>query len=640
MRENRPDINELIASRLDRRSVLKGAAAASAFGLFGGASGEAGAQAMREPARAPLTFTEISHALEPGTRVPTGYAAQVVVRWGDKVMPGAPEFDPRAQSAAAQLRQFGYDNDFLAFKPLPYGSNNSERGLLCSNHERNSTPLMFPGVTSATTGQLTREQCEVQMASQGHAVVEIRREGRNWRVVPDSPLNRRYTALDSVMRIGGPAAGHARMRTSADPSGTRVIGTLNNCAAGETPWGTILTCEENFHNYFLGDPRQGSEAAARERYGVNGRGSYVWGRYHDRFNLDREPNEPNRFGWVVEIDPYDPSWTPVKRTALGRCKHEGATCALTADGRVAVYTGDDERFEYVYKFVSRGRYNPRDRAANRTLLDDGTLYAARFDANGAMRWLPLVFGRGPLTRANGFNSQADVVIEARRAADLVGATPMDRPEDIEPHPMTGRVYVVLTYNEQRRPANDPDPRRRANPANPRPNNLGGHIIEMIHPTVNGRVDHGAEQARWEFFMLAGDPSKSDQGVRYLNPISSNGWVGRPDNVAFDPKGRIWIATDGQDDYGNVSDSLYAAEVAGPARGATRLFFNAPRGAEVCGPCFTPDGKTLFLAIQHPAEERNSTFDSPTTRWPDNRDDMPPRPSVIAITKDDGGEIGS
>jgi hypothetical protein len=635
----RSDINELIAARLDRREVLKGAAAASAFGLFGGA-GEAGAQVLREPARAPLGFTEVPHALEQGTRVVPGYTAQVVVRWGDKVMPGAPDFDPRAQTAAAQLRQFGYDNDYLAFMPLPYGSNSSERGLLCSNHERTSTPLMFPGVTPANVGQLTREQCEVQMASQGHAVVEIRREGRNWRVVADSPFNRRYNALDSLMRIGGPAAGHPRMRTSADPTGTRVIGTFNNCAGGETPWGTILTCEENFHNYFTGNPRQGGEAAARERYGVTGRGTYVWGRYHDRFNLDREPNEPNRFGWVVEIDPYDPSWTPVKRTAIGRCKHEGATCALTADGRVAVYTGDDERFEYVYKFVSRGRYNPRDRAANRNLLDDGTLYAARFDANGAMRWLPLVFGRGPLTRANGFNSQADVVIEARRAADLVGATPMDRPEDIEPHPTTGRVYVVLTYNEQRRPANDPDARRRANPANPRPNNLGGHIIEMIHPTVNGRVDHGAEQARWEFFMLAGDPAKTAEGARYLNPTSANGWVGRPDNVAFDAKGRIWISTDGQDDYGNVSDSLYAAEVAGPARGATRLFFNGPRGSEICGPCFTPDNKTLFLAIQHPAEERNSTFDSPTTRWPDNQDTMPPRPSVIAITKDDGGDIGS
>jgi secreted PhoX family phosphatase len=233
-----------------------------------------------------------------------------------------------------------------------------------------------------------------------------------------------------------------------------------------------------------------------------------------------------------------------------------------------------------------------------------------------------------------------VVIEARRAADIMGATPMDRPEDIEPNPLTGRVYVVLTYNERRKPANDPDVRARVNPANHRLNNKYGQIVEIVPPLVNGKPDHTALECRWEFFLLGGDPKNPEHGAMYLGPVSSEGWVSCPDNVAFDPKGRVWISTDGQDDAIGFNDSLYGADTRGPGRGITRLFFNGPRGGEICGPEFTPDGKTLFLAIQHPGEEKDSTFDKPTTRWPDFKDNLPPRPSIIAITKDDGGEIGS
>jgi len=626
-----PGIAELIEARISRRTALKGLAAVGAIGLFGceslaarrGASGDT-----------PLTFTEIGRFLDQTTHVAPGYEVQVLIRWGDPIRRSGPAFRPGAQWPDEQEQQFGAENDFLAFMPLPRGSKSSTRGLLCVNHENHRAHLAWPGMTAKDyASKMTRERCEVQMAAQGHTIVEIARTGNKWALVDDSSFNRRISARSTQMRVAGPAAGHARMRTSADPAGLQIIGTYNNCAGGVTPWGTVLTAEENFNFYFAGDAAKGPEAAARKRYGITGRGRYNWGLYFDRFNLDREPNEPNRFGWVVEIDPYDPKSTPVKRTALGRCKHECATTALSHDGRVAVYSGDDERMEYVYKFVTRERYDPARPEANRDLLDAGTLYVARFEANGRMRWLPLVFGEGPLTAANGFNSQADVAIEARRAADLLGATPMDRPEDVEAHPATGRVYVVLTYNEQRKP-------EQVNAANPRGPNRYGHIIEIVPPLADGAPDHAATECAWGFFLLGGDPAKPEHGARYAAPVTANGWVAAPDNVAFDPHGRIWISTDGQDDAAGFADSVYAAETSGPRRGATRCFFSAPRGAEICGPEFTPDGKTLFLSIQHPGDESGSTYDKPSTRWPDFKDGVPPRSSVVAVTKSDGGEIGS
>ena len=617
-----PAIGEVIS----RRTMLKGMAASGAFGLFGCATATQGQSASGDGS-APLTFAEVGRSTDDKHHVPPGYNVQVLLRQGDPIRPGAPEYNPATQTGAEQERQFGTDADFISFMPLPYGSRSSTRGLLGVNHENHRAALCFPG----NPKQLTREQVEVQMAAVGFSIVEIAKEGNQWRVVKDSRYNRRIST-NAPMRISGPAAGHPRMRTSADPTGTRSFGTFNNCAGGTTPWGTMLTAEENIQNYFSGDPTKGPEAGARKRFGMSGKGRYAdWGRYFDRFNLDKEPNEPNRFGWIVEIDPYDPNHTSVKRTALGRCAHECATHAVSHDGRVAIYSGDDARMEYVYKFVTEGRFDPKNREANRDLLDRGTLYAARFEANGKMRWLPLVHGQGKLTAENGFGSQADVMIELRRAGEAVGATPMDRPEDVEAHPLTGRVYVVMTFNEQRSAA-------QVNPANPRANNKFGHIVEIVPPLVGGKPDHTATECDWGFFMLGGDPSKPEHAARYGGPVSANGWVAAPDNLAFDPKGRIWISTDGQDDAAGFNDALYGACVSGPNRGVTRGFFSAPAGSEVCGPEFTPDGKTLFLAIQHPGD--GSTFDKPSTRWPDFRNDLPPRSSVIAITKADGGEIGS
>jgi secreted PhoX family phosphatase len=355
-----------IAELIARRTLLKGIAASSTFGLFGCAAGRSG-EAV--DGSAPLTFAEIGRTKDDKAHVSPGHDVQILIRHGDPIRRGGPAFRPGQQTGAEQEQQFGSDNDFLAFMPMPRGSNSSARGLLGVNHENHRAAQVWPDMTSAA--KMTREYCEVSMAAQGFSIVEIEKAGSSWRVIDDSKYNRRISA-NTPMRASGPAAGHPRMRTRDDPSGTRPVGTFNNCAGGVTLWNTILTAEENIQFYFLGDQSKGPEAAARKRYNIGSVVRYPWGRYFDRFNIDQEPNEPNRFGWVVEIDPFDPQSTPVKRTALGRFSHECATCALSHDGRVAVYSGDDARGEFVYKFVTRDRA-----AGGKDLLDNGTLYVAR-----------------------------------------------------------------------------------------------------------------------------------------------------------------------------------------------------------------------------------------------------------------------
>jgi secreted PhoX family phosphatase len=643
----RRPIGTVIRERLGRRDALRGllgagAAAGLAQRLLSSTAALAQAPPQAHSSGNPpgagistLSFPELRHQSTEGDAVAEGHEIQAVLRWGDPILADAPEFDPLGQSAEAQARQFGYNCDYLDFFPLPQGSRSSEHGLLAVNHEYASTQLMFPGLGAGSQARrrVTEAQARIEMAAHGMSVVELRRDaGGRWSAVRDSRFNRRVTAT-TPMRISGPAAGHPRLRTTADPEGVRALGTLNNCAGGNTPWGTVLTAEENFNLYFIGDAAEtGEQSAIYKRYALTKAGSYAWGRFESRFNLDREPNEPNRFGWVVEFDPYDPDSVPVKRTAIGRFKHEGCTHAVAPDGRVVIYSGDDERFEYLYKFVTARPWNPGNRAANRDLLDDGTLFVARFEADGTMRWLPLIHGQGPLTAANGFRSQGDVLVETRRAADLLGATPMDRPEDVETNPVNGRVYAMLTNNVRRTEA-------QVNPANPRPRNLHGHVLEIVPPDADrGAPDHAADAMRWEIFIAGGKPG-ADHGAQYHRATSDVGWLSCPDNCAFDSRGRIWISTDGMDDAAGLADGVYAADTAGKGRGLTRLFYQAPTGAEVAGPRFTPDDTTLFLSIQHPAEEDGSSYDNPSTRWPDFRPDLPPRPSVIAITRRGGGPVG-
>lgn len=614
-------IGELIERRLSRRGALAGLAGTAVFAALGG---KAGAQSSPSS----FTFQEVPHVNDPTHHVPDDYEVQVLIRWGDPVLPGAPAYDPAQQSAAAQALQFGYNNDFLGLHALPAGSTSGDRFLLVVNHEYTNTNLMLAGIGEGREARLrvNKPQAEIEMAAHGGSVLELSREGRRWKVVDASRYARRIDA-NTPMRLAGPAAGNGKMKTSADPAGTGVLGMFNNCAGGETPWGTWLTCEENINFYFTGDQAKHPDQMLAKRYGIGQRVAYAWGRYFDRFDFEKEPNEPNRFGWIVEIDPYDPQSTPVKRTALGRFAHEGCHHAVAKDGRVVCYMGDDSRFEYVYKFVTSRPWNPADRAANRDLLDEGMLYVARFDEGGKVVWLPLVHGQGPLTAENGFVSQADVVIGARRAGDLLKATPMDRPEDIEANKVNGCIYVALSNNGSRKP-------EQVNPANPRAKNDHGHILEIA--PKDG--DHAAAEGTWSILVAGGRPGK-DEGTKYHPQTSEDGWLTCPDNVTFDSRGRLWIATDSGEIAG-IADGLYACDVAGPGRALTRQFFAAPKGAEVCGPTFTPDDRTLFLAIQHPGEGKGSTYESPATRWPDFKDGQPPRPSVLVITKKDGGAIGS
>ncbi len=383
-----PTLGDVINARFNRRGLLKGTLGVSAVAGLMAVSPlamlVASGKARASGALSRYDFQEISHGVDRTDHVAPGYDADILIRWGDPVTPGAPAFDPANQSAERQAQQFGYNNDYVGYVPL---NGSSEHGLLCVNHEYTNEELMFPGIERQDRGEtpfanMTREMVDIEMAAHGGSVLEVRRRDGKWQVVANSRYGRRITANGTEMRISGPAAGHARMQTSADPTGRRVIGTFNNCAGGITPWGTYLMAEENFNGYFSGTLPEGhKESANHKRYGVPGNW-YAWGRWHERFDVAKEPNEPNRHGWIVEVDPLDPTSRPVKRTALGRFKHEGAESIVNADGRVVVYSGDDQRFDYLYKFVSHGRYDPNDRAANMRLLDEGTLYVARFHGDG------------------------------------------------------------------------------------------------------------------------------------------------------------------------------------------------------------------------------------------------------------------
>ncbi|WP_134682399.1 PhoX family protein [Paracoccus ravus] len=628
-------MGDIIAARFSRRGFLQGSMASAAIAATVSPMAIMAASEARAATGSVFSFPEVEAGVDADHHVAEGYDADILLRWGDKVFDDAPEFDPTNQSEAAQERQFGYNNDFVGFIPL---DGSADRGLLVVNHEYTNEHLMFPGIVTVTDGEITvtdatAERVAIEMAAHGGTIIELRREGGKWQPVLDGALNRRITAK-TEMQLSGPVAGHDRVKTAADPEGRKVFGTINNCAGGVTPWGTYILAEENIHGYFMGElPADHPEAGNYERLGLPG-GEYQWGRFEDRFDISKETNEPNRFGWVVEVDVMDPNSIPKKRTALGRFKHEGAESVVAKDGRVVFYLGDDERFDYVYKFVTAGRYNPDDRAANMDLLDEGTLYVARFDEDGSMVWLPLIHGEGPLTADNGFASQADILIETRRAADLLGATPMDRPEDIQPNPKTGRAYVMLTNNTKR---------EEANAANPRVDNAFGHIVEILE--ADG--DFTATSGQWEILLQCGDPSVAEVGATFSTETTKNGWFGMPDNAAIDADGRLWVSTDGNNNKATGrTDGLWAVDTEGDARGTSRLFYRVPVGGELCGPCPTEDMTTMFVAIQHPGDGgddweghgRPSYYEDLSTRWPDFNDAMPVRPAVVAITKQGGGRI--
>jgi uncharacterized protein len=621
--------SEIMAQRLSRRQVLAGGLVAASLAVLrpmhgSAANSQAGGGAL-------LGFSGIPVSTGDALIVPPGYVTEVLYAWGDPVSDG-PAFKPDASNTAEeQALQAGMHHDGIQFFPLPAGDVSSTHGLLAVNHEYTDDGLLHADGMEPWTAEKVRKS----QAAHGVAVIEVRLEGNRWRLVRPSAYARRITGSTPI-EISGPAAGHALLRTQADPTGRTALGTLNNCAHGVTPWGTYLTCEENFNSYFVN--HSGTIPSLQVRYGITDKGfGYRWHEFDERFDASRHPNEPNRFGWIVEIDPYDPARPPVKRTAMGRFKHEGAALAIAPDHRVVFYMGDDERFECIFKFVSRDRYDAANRAANLSVLDEGVLYAARFNADGTGEWLEFTAGKNGLAAAAGFPSQAEVVINARGAAEVVKATRMDRPEWIAVHPKTREVYCALTNNTNRAA----DGRPPVDAANPRQQNVFGHIIRWRERDR----DPTATRFEWDVFVLCGDPGNPDPGKR--GTIKGD-IFGSPDGLWVDRRGVLWIQTDvstsalNKGDYANLGNNMMLA--ADPTTGEVRRFLTGPRGCEITGVITTPDGRTMFVNIQHPGEtaSERSNPASPTavSSWPDGPAGGRPRSATVVIRKSDGGVIGT
>ena len=441
------------------------------------------------------------------------------------------------------------------------------------------------------------------------------------------------------MEITGPAAGHDRLKTSADPTGTKVLGTVNNCAGGVTPWGTYVMAEENFHGYFSGElPADHPEAANYKRYGVP-EGAYDWASFYDRFDVAKEPNEPNRFGWIVEVDPIDPTSVPKKRTALGRFKHEGAESIVAKDGRVVFYLGDDERFDYVYKFVTAGTFNPDDRAANMNLLDEGTLYVAKFDEDGTLR----MAAAGP--RPGAADRRERLCQPGRRAdRDAPRRRPARRHQDgpARGHPAERRQRQGLRDADQQHASARPS---RSTPPTRAPRTPSATSSRSPKPTATSPRPSGT----WEVLLKCGDPSVAEVGATFSTDTTANGWFGMPDNCAIDAAGRLWVATDGKNPRPPAAPTASGPSTPRATRAPRRSCSSACRSAPRCAArCSPPTMQTLFVAVQHPGDGgddwegfgRPSYYEDPSTRWPDFKDDMPVRPSVVAITKQGGGKIAS
>ncbi len=640
-------IRDEITKAVQRRSVLKGAAAsAGALVVTTGlaeAAVAAPASAGAAEGRATSNLARAAYApVRPNKRdavtVPDGFDHDVVIRWGDPVVPG-PAFDVDRQSVEAARTQFGYNCDYVGVYDLSYGRG-GDTALLVVNHEYTDENIMFPADTYSPA-----EIKAIAMSNHGMSVVTIKRGlvPGSWRRVTnlDKAARNRRIHIATEFELVGPAAGDERLRTSVDPSGRRVLGTLNNCAGGATPWGTALSGEENFNQYF--DLPEGGTLDARytaeyARYGINGKGR-GWSEVELRFDLAAEPHEPHRFGWIVEVDPTDPTSTPVKHTMLGRFKHEGANIIISRSGRAVAYMGDDERGDYLYKFVSTEKFDPKKSAKarrhNMRLLTKGTLYVARLTGDGTEDgeydgtgvWIPLCSDTESFVEGM---SVADVLLFTRLAADKVAPTKMDRPEDVEPNLVNGKVYAALTNNSNRGkpelPVDEANPigssmvrSALGAPLTPASGNRNGYVLELT--ATNG--NHALGTFTWDLMLVCGDPEAPETyfagfDKSQVSPISC------PDNVAFDSDGNLWISTDGNALGSN--DGVFRVPTAGPNRGQVLQFATMPRLAEACGPLITDNNRSLFFAVQHPGESDTASFEAQASTWP-HTDDFP-RPSVV------------
>ncbi|MGK3947973.1 PhoX family protein [Microbacterium sp. K2] len=628
-----------IASAVFSRRALFGLGAAAAVAIAVGAdrsapvsapaAAGAGSVALGKPGTAGLSFTAIApvSADVDALTVPDGFTWEPLIRWGDPLFSTAPTFDFAAQSPQAQAGQFGYNSDYLDIVPDPSG----KTGVLVNNHEYVNPGIMFPPTTDRAE---LRRRGDVYKAAQGMSVVDIRRRrvGDPWTYVVDGRRNRRIT-VETMFELTGPAAGSDLVKTAADPEGRWVHGTLGNCAGGTTPWGTILSGEENFNGYFA----WAADTPEQRRYSASSTTttSTGWESYDPRFNA-HDPdfvNEPNRFGYIVEIDPQDPTSTPRKHTAMGRFKHEGANVQVARDGRVVAYMGDDERNDYLYKFVSKNRISG-SRKKNLSLLSEGDLYVAKFGGNspateisgsgalptdgafdGTGSWISLT--RNGRSAVPGFSTE-QVLVHTRLAADAVGATKMDRPEDVQPSPATGKIYVALTNNSGRTAVDE---------ANPVTGNRYGHVLELTETKGHSGTSFG-----WSVLLLCGDPETFDNAYFAGFPKESVSPISCPDNLAFDSVGDLWISTDGAPSTIGLADGLFKVPLTGPERGHVQQFLAVPRDAETCGPVIHDREGLVFVAVQHPGED--GTFDAPNSLFPDYGSNAPgdvpnaPRPAVV------------
>jgi secreted PhoX family phosphatase len=637
---------DVLASR-SRRSLLKGGLAAAVGSLFATPMALAAAgkpqfflnneKSLPLPLPTRPGFQAVAPNRLDAVTVPPGYTARPAFAWGEPLFTDAPAYKADGSNTGAdQEKQVGQHHDGMHFFPLGgrSGERNS-RGILVMNHEYIEQGTLLPNGQVLVDGKRLADDVRKEIAAHGVSVMEIARQtSGEWQIVRSSKYNRRITA-NSPCEIGGPVRGSSHVVTKYSPDGTRTRGTINNCANGYTPWGTYLTCEENWAGYFV---NRGERPREQSRYGVStSNGRYRWETVEERFNTTVSAssasgdyrNEANGQGWILEIDPTQPDSLPVKRTAMGRFGHEGCVFApLQVGRRMAFYSGDDSQNEYIYKFVTADVYLPEPIGTRRDALDRGTLYVAKFNADGTGEWLPLDFNdAGFKAKANAagvtFADQADVLVNTRLAADIMGATKMDRPEWGAADPRTGMIYFALTNNSSRTAA-------QADAPNPRGPNPFGHIVRWREEGD----DHAATRFAWDLFMLSGTEADSaNPAAGATAKLSADSIHASPDGLWFDDGGLLWIQTDmsgsqlNSGPFGN--NQMLAVDT---VTGDIRRFFVGPVGCEVTGIAATPDLRTLFVNIQHPGEGGQGS-------WPDGGGARP-RSATVVITKDDGGIIGT
>ncbi len=609
-RDPRPDasqFDQVVEAAISRRGFLGGALAfgsgAAVFGkgLFTGGTAQAAGNAK-------FAFEPIGTATDFDVHVPAGYESKVLVRLGDPLWSEA-EGAYRADGPIPlemSDRVFGENTDGMEMFDV------DGKEVIAVNSEYVNPKINLPAASEGTPQ--SADEVALLKNLQGVTVMEIARGPDGYGVVVDSPLNRRITH-ETEMTLAGPLAGDDLVKTKADPDGGTVKGTMNNCGSGRTLWGTYLTCEENFNGYFgaTGEMPKGKGYA---RYGIGGEGRYAYEKFDPRYDISNEPNEPHRHGFITEIDPSDPASTPVKRTALGRFKHENAEMTQGADGHIVVYLGDDERGEYLYRYVSNGTW--QEGGSSEGLLDDGRLYVARFNDDLTGEWLELT----PETTGM---SAAEVLCFTRMAASAAGGTTMDRPEWVATNPLKAEAYCALTNNKNRgvKPNAGGDDTS-VNAVNPRETNNYGQIVRWI--PAGG--DHAADTFAWDLYVMAGNPDVYDNEYGGSDNVNAGNMFNSPDGMAFSSDGLLWIQTDGN--YKNEGDFAGMGNnqmlVGDPESGEIVRFMTVPYGAEVTGLTWSQDRTVAFVGVQHPGGS-----------WPDGTGN--PRSSVVQVWRTDGKAFG-